>query len=308
MKPLYTQEQYDNSRHYDELPMECDKCGGRFLKRKNALMASQKNGQINHHCGKCQKPREKSQVEVECFVCGKKFFKYMNRSNPISCCSLECGRKKQSKIYPILTKNCELCGVEFKVSSKLFKIRKYCGKECGSVVKKRHKKAGIIINCKNCNKLVREVPSIFKKQGRKFCGRQCANNYNMNNCREVSKLETFMQEALIARYPDLSFSFNDRKVIRYELDVYIMSLGLAFEINGPCHYRNIYGENFLKAKQKNDEIKLRICPDFGIDLKIIDSSKQPNANLENSQPYISQVYEAIDKKIEELKNSFDPQI
>jgi len=48
-------------------------------------------------------------------------------------------------------------------------------------------------------------------------------------------------------YPDLVIHFNKKDAINSELDIYIPSLKLAFELNGIFHYEPIFGkENFLK--------------------------------------------------------------
>lgn len=63
------------------------------------------------------------------------------------------------------------------------------------------------------------------------------------------------------------FSRCDRQVVApLELDFYFPSLGCAVEINGPVHYKPIYGEKRLDTVRRNDRRKRRRCRRLGITL------------------------------------------
>lgn len=49
-----------------------------------------------------------------------------------------------------------------------------------------------------------------------------------------------------------------------ELDLYIQDQKLAFEIQGPQHFENIYGDN--SSLMENDQYKKKLCQDLGIKL------------------------------------------
>src|SRR5690606_22936392 len=65
------------------------------------------------------------------------------------------------------------------------------------------------------------------------------------------------------KHPDLRYSKSNRKM---ELDIWLPSLLLAFEYQGPGHYRPIYGEKSLKETQRRDREKRRACKKVGIKL------------------------------------------
>ena len=87
-----------------------------------------------------------------------------------------------------------------------------------------------------------------------FCSRSCSatfNNKNKTYGTRRSKLEVFLEKELIKLYPDLLFHFNRKDTINSELDIYIPSLKLAFELNGIFHYEPIYGDNKLSPLDKS---------------------------------------------------------
>ena len=126
------------------------------------------------------------------------------------------------------------------------------------------------IKCLQCN-------SIIKNPGiKKFCNRSCAATYNNTHKTKgtrISKLELWLQEQLLKIYPKLEFYFNRKDTINSELDIYIPSLKLAFELNGIFHYEPIYGSEKLAQIQNNDSRKFQACLERNISLCIIDTSK-----------------------------------
>lgn len=81
-----------------------------------------------------------------------------------------------------------------------------------------------------------------------------------------------MQEQLSLQYPNLEIHYNRKDAINSELDIYIPSLKLAFELNGIFHYEPIYGPEKLSKIQNNDNRKFQACLEKGIELVIIDTS------------------------------------
>ncbi len=81
-------------------------------------------------------------------------------------------------------------------------------------------------------------------------------------------MEIWIEENLLSSYPNLIFHFNERKILDgLELDIYIPSLQLAFELNGIFHYEPIFG------KEKLDKKKILFCKNKKIKLFVLNTSK-----------------------------------
>lgn len=108
-----------------------------------------------------------------------------------------------------------------------------------------------------------------------FCSHSCAakwNNAHKTKGTRVSKLEHWIAKRLPELHPNLEFHFNRKDTINGELDIYIPSLKLAFELNGIYHYEPIYGSDKLASIRSNDERKFQACIEQGIELCILDVS------------------------------------
>jgi hypothetical protein len=152
------------------------------------------------------------------------------------------------------------------------------------------------LNCKVCGKEVIRDRSARRRNKNHFCSYSCASKYNQT-CRSAhgrgyqrSKAECFIEEALLKEFPNMEILFNDNKVIGLELDIYIPSLKLAFEINGIFHYNPIFGIEKLKRTQELDKQKVLRCIENNIKLWVIDISKVKRAEqIKKIQPYINQI-------------------
>ena len=98
-------------------------------------------------------------------------------------------------------------------------------------------------------------------------------------------------------YPNLLFSFNDRTAINSELDIYIPSLKLAFELNGVFHYEPIYGQNKLEKIQENDNNKFQKCINNNISLCIIDVSSQKYFKEQTSKKFLNIIINIINDSL-----------
>ena len=112
-----------------------------------------------------------------------------------------------------------------------------------------------VVNCKNCNiEIVKHLSDIKSKSGNSFCSRSCSATYNNKNKKfgtRRSKLENWIENELKKKY-DFKIIFNGKEAVNSELDIYIPSLKLAFELNGIFHYEPIYGEDKLNKVKNND--------------------------------------------------------
>jgi len=174
--------------------------------------------------------------------------------------------------------------------------KSFCNNTCrGSYMNKR-----ITKQCKQCKQEFIAEQKEIKKGGGKFCSRSCAATYNnthKTHGTRRSKLEKYLEEELTKLYPKLEIHFNRKDAINSELDIYIPSLSLAFELNGIFHYEPIYGQDKLASIQNNDNRKFQACLEKDIELCIVDTSQQKYFKEKSSKKYLDIICGIIDTKI-----------
>jgi hypothetical protein len=162
-------------------------------------------------------------------------------------------------------------------------------KICGFPIKKEFKKFPKKCICKQCSKSFFKRCCQIKITKNHFCSKSCAATYNNTHKTKgikLSKLEVYLQEQLTKLYPTLEIHYNRKDAINSELDIYIPSLKLAFELNGIFHYEPIFGEEKLSQIKNNDSRKYQACIEKGISLCIIDVSQQKYFKPETSKKYL----------------------
>ena len=193
---------------------------------------------------------------------------------------------------------CSYCKKEFEVKlSEKERIQKsknrnnmFCSKKC----RESHGAKNHSVICTNCG-------CDFKKsscqiQQNNFCSRSCAATYNNTHKTtgtRRSKLEAYLEEQLTILLPELEITFNDKTAISSELDIYIPSLKLAFELNGIFHYEPIFGEDKLNQIQNNDGNKFQKCQENQISLCIIDTSSQKRFTELSSKGFLDIIVSII---------------
>lgn len=217
---------------------------------------------------------------------------------------------KNSKSTDKLPCKCYNCNNTFFTTKKLIsqEIRenrnriKYCSQKCH--IKANHftsKK----VKCKNCNKEFYKVQSQIKRSKNNFCSKSCSATYNnkhKTHGTKRSKIEIWIESQLCNLYPNLKIDYNKKNTINSELDVYVPSLSLAFELNGIFHYEPIFGKEKLKQIQNNDQIKFQACLEKNIELVLIDTSSLKYFKPNRSQKYLDIITKIIDNKINLLKS------
>ena len=157
------------------------------------------------------------------------------------------------------------------------------------------------VKCAQCNKqIIKKNYEIQKsKSDNVFCSSSCAAKYNNKHKKfgsRRSKLEHWLEQNLLSHY-NMKILFNDKQSINSELDIYIPSLSLAFEINGIFHYKPIYGRKKLKQIQDNDQRKKKLCKRNSIKLKTINASLLTYFTPKNGQKYLNQIVYIINSNM-----------
>lgn len=130
--------------------------------------------------------------------------------------------------------------------------------------------------CRNCGFGFEKSASQLRKSKNNFCTRSCSASWNNKNLKKVgirrSKLEVALEEKIKSDLPNIEVLFNNKGQIGSEIDILFPKRNVAFEINGPTHYRPIWGEKKLRAIQALDKQKMELCQSLNIRLIVLDVS------------------------------------
>ncbi len=210
----------------------------------------------------------------------------------------------KAKTKELLDLQCEFCGNPFKATKNAiqmslkgdkFRKAKFCSIKCSNSSRITKQE----VKCKNCNKDFFKIVSQIKKTINSFCCSSCAatfNNTHKTKGYRRSKFEIYLEQILPSKYPNLEFHFNRKDAINSELDIYIPTINLAFELNGVFHYEPIYGADKLKQIQNNDNRKFQACLERNIELCIIDVSTMEYFKIDKCQKYLNIITDIIEKK------------
>lgn len=214
----------------------------------------------------------------------------------------------KAKTNDMLPLECYYCSEHFNVKKhRIIRIdsgnlpsyaHRFCSKTCANEYKRQ--KMNISLCCKHCGIMFIKRKSHIKNPEKSFCSKTCATSFN-NTHKTVgvrrSKLEIWVEQKLSALF-NFEIQFNQKDAINSELDIFIPSLRLAFELNGIFHYEPIYGELVLSKIQSNDNRKFQACLERGIEFCIIDTSKQIYFTEKTAQLYLDIILSVIHKKME----------
>ena len=218
---------------------------------------------------------------------------------------------KKSKGRDKLLLKCKFCEKEFFALKhniqKVFSGSKhltldFCCLKCSNDYRSETK--NITLNCGQCNKKITKLKKYLNlsKSKKLFCCHSCSakysNTHKTTGC-SVSKMELYIQEQLNILFPTPDFfKFNKKDDINSELDIYIPSLKLAFELNGIFHYEPIFGKEQLSSIQNNDNRKIQACIEREIEFCIIDISSVNYFKPEKAQKYLDIIINLIRKKMQ----------
>lgn len=195
-----------------------------------------------------------------------------------------------------LSVKCDYCGNTFQKLTQYvnenikLKHKNFCTRSCFNA----NKNTQIDCLCAQCSNPIKVMQAVFKKSKTKrfYCNSSCAATYNNTHKKHGtrrSKLEIFIENNLKLDFPTLDLLFNDKTAIESEIDVFCPSLRLAVEINGIIHYEPIYGDKVYNRTINRDKQKILICAEKGIELIIINSSKQSYVNDKTCRVYYDEV-------------------
>jgi len=174
----------------------------------------------------------------------------------------------------------------------------YCSSKCFHTTRTKPR-ASKLVACSNCGIVFQKAPSQIRKTNNHFCTMSCSGTYNnthKTHGTRRSKLEVWLEQQLIALYPSLEFHFNRKDAINAELDIYVPSLKLAFELNGLFHYEPIFGATKLAQIQTNDERKYQACIERDIELCLIDVSALKKFKEKRAITFLIVIQDVIQRK------------
>lgn len=260
MNILYTPKEFEKAKIRSKLPLSCLYCHNTFYANKYRI----------------QKVLSKTEKKRSLDFCNHKCFD---------------DYKKQTTV----TVRCETCNKEItKTASRLEKIKRhhYCSMKCRVI------NPPIEVKCEQCGKKIFRRPRLKKRH---FCSKSCSSTWG-NTHRTVgctrSKLEKWIEEQLKLLYPNLDIHYNRRDAIDSELDIYIPSLKLAFELNGIYHYEPIFGEEKLATKQNIDQRKMQVCIERKISLCVIDTSTFTYYKAKGAEKYLDIITKIINQQLQ----------
>jgi hypothetical protein len=162
----------------------------------------------------------------------------------------------------------------------------------------------ISVTCDWCGKAKLKAKCEIARTKHNFCNSSCAAKYNnshKSHGTRRSKLEIWIEKQLKIIYPKIAIQFNCLDAINAELDIYIPSLHLAFELNGIFHYEPIFGNHKLEKIENNDKQKFYACTQKQISLCVIDTSTLIYFKEENAKKFLKIICDIIDKTTKSFK-------
>ena len=210
-------------------------------------------------------------VKIICVVCNKDHWvTYANKNT--KCCSRGCANTFRAN--KIQRPNCSFCKkiVKRRLSHCFRNGNKkiYCNKICEG----NDRKNRVLIECEVCHKYFERRKSMVHKNKHTFCNKKCE-TIGMHDFRKTigRRYRSYGECAIVyllrKNFPHLHIEQNDRKELYgYEIDIWIPSMRIGIEYNGPHHFKPVYGEKIFLKTQHSDKRKRLIAN--GKRIRIVD--------------------------------------
>lgn len=166
----------------------------------------------------------------------------------------------------------------------------FCSAECRGLFNRKRS----LVVCLTCGQQFEKNDCYIERTEKSFCSNECYQQYpdkiNRLDCRR-SRAEDYLYKLITNDFPQLSVSKNDTNILgnNMEIDLAIPTLKIAIEVNGPVHYKELFGKEVLKKTQERDRKKADILNKIGYQLIILDISEYHN--FKRAQPYVLSMYE-----------------
>lgn len=125
-----------------------------------------------------------------------------------------------------------------------------------------------------------------------------ATNAVRHSSKVGSKLEKFLLHQLLA--DGYTVNFHQEQILsntKLQIDLFIPSINLAIEVDGPSHFLPVWGEDALKRNQSYDQKKEGLL--IGKGLKLIRIKQTKDFSKSRSQI----IYSKLKEHIENIKNN-----
>lgn len=331
----YSQQEFDSAKSLDKLSLICLACRSPFLAIKKLITHELKTnkGKLKYCCRKCIGKDVKPLIKTKCLQCNEPVIRtslYKNCKNIF--CSQSCSavfnmEKKFGKSYRT---NCATCQKALIIPPKTYSEKHdkhifFCSSAC--IPKKPQKitkpkttlyhypkipriispQAAYSLTCPQCNQGFVSKEHKKTKHGKRFCSKSCRMKYfnihhHVHSKVNTSYPENYLFSLLTAEFPYLSIQKNNRTFLQcgLELDILITELKLAIEVNGPVHYRPIFGEERLVKVKEKDQLKAIELQNRQIKLITLDVSQL--TKLHEQQKFIESECCKIKELISSLLN------
>ena len=115
--------------------------------------------------------------------------------------------------------------------------------------------------------------------------------------RSGSKLEKYLLKALMENGHKVEF--HKEQVLsntKLQIDLYVVDLNIAIEVDGPSHFEPVWGEEVLKRNQKYDNTKTGLI--IGKNMKLIRIKQEKDF----SKSRASVIFERLMRAMDDVKN------